>query len=81
MITATILSLVPRSAVEALPPSTRVEVDDLGESYRVTLMSADRKERTRLYRDASRDCDQRARFVAIAPQPDASVRRARSPHA
>jgi hypothetical protein len=25
--------------------------------------------------------DQRARFVAIAPQPDASVRRARSPHA
>jgi len=56
---------VPRSAVEALPPSTRVEVDDLGESYRVTLMSADRKERTRLYRDASRDCDQRARFVAV----------------
>jgi hypothetical protein len=65
MITATIGSLVPRGAVEALSPLTRVEVIDLGDSYRVTLVVADGKERARLYRDASRDCDQRARFVAV----------------
>jgi len=65
MIAATMATLVPRSAVEALPPSTRIEVVDLGESYRVTLVAADGKERARLYQDAARDCDQRARFVAV----------------
>jgi hypothetical protein len=65
MITATMVSLVPRAAVEALPTSTRVEVVDLGESYRVTLVAGDGKERARLYQDAARDCTQRARFVAV----------------
>lgn len=63
-ITAAIESLVPHGGADALPPSTRVEVTDAGDTYRVTL-SAEGKERARAYRDAARDCDQRARFVAV----------------
>lgn len=63
-IATAIASLVPRDGPGALPPSAKLQVEDLGDSYRVMLL-ADGKERVRAYRDAGRDCGQRARFAAV----------------
>ena len=56
-------ALIPRGTA-ALPESARVTIEDDGDSYRVEVRSADAA-RSRLFRDASRDCEQRARFAAV----------------
>jgi hypothetical protein len=56
--------LVPQGALDALPRSATVEVSDLGETYRVRLVT-NGVERIRVYRDVARDCQQRARFAAV----------------
>jgi hypothetical protein len=58
-----ITALIPRG-VAALPESAATSVEDLGETYRVDV-KADGVARARLFRDAARDCDQRARFAAV----------------
>jgi hypothetical protein len=58
-----ITALIPRGTA-ALPESARVTVADAGESYRVEVRS-DAGTRARLFRDAARDCEQRARFAAV----------------
>ena len=58
-----ITALIPRG-VAALPESSAVSVEDSGETYRVDVKS-DSVARARLFRDASRDCEQRARFAAV----------------
>jgi hypothetical protein len=58
-----ITALIPRGTA-ALPESARVIVADAGESYRVEVRS-DAVTRARLFRDAARDCEQRARFAAV----------------
>ncbi|MFL5307623.1 MAG: hypothetical protein ACJ8F1_20555 [Polyangia bacterium] len=58
-----IIALIPRG-VGALPESAAISVEDLGETYRVDVKS-DSVARGRLFRDASRDCEQRARFAAV----------------
>jgi hypothetical protein len=56
--------LVPKDALDQLPRTAEVEVTDLGETYRVRLVSGG-VERVRVYRDLARDCEQRARFAAV----------------
>ncbi len=58
-----IRALIPRG-VAALPEAARVDVADLGETYRVQVKSG-ATVRARLFRDAGRDCEQRARFAAV----------------
>ena len=58
-----ITALIPRG-VGALPESAAVSVEDLGETYRVDVTS-EGVARARLFRDAARDCEQRARFAAV----------------
>ncbi len=58
-----VTALIPRG-VSALPQSAVISVEDLGETYRVDVKS-DSVARARLFRDASRDCEQRARFAAV----------------
>ena len=57
-------SLVPHGALDALPRAATVDISDLGETYRVRLMT-NGVERIRVYRDVARDCEQRARFAAV----------------
>jgi hypothetical protein len=60
---AEVLSLIPderRAVLEGI----QIDVEDLGPSYRVTvLVSGEKTERT--YSDPRRDCEQRARFAAV----------------
>jgi hypothetical protein len=63
-ITAAITALVPRGDVESLPGSAGVEVTDLGETYRVSVVAGG-VPRVRIFRDDGRDCAQRARFAAV----------------
>jgi hypothetical protein len=63
-ITAAITALVPRGDVESLPGSAGVEVTDLGETYRVSVVAGG-VPRVRIFRDEGRDCAQRARFAAV----------------
>lgn len=58
-----ITALIPRG-VAALPESAAISLEDLGETYRVDV-KADGVARARLFRDAARDCEQRARFAAV----------------
>ncbi|HVV16500.1 MAG TPA: hypothetical protein VHH90_04790 [Polyangia bacterium] len=58
-----ITALIPRG-VGALPESAMISIEDLGETYRVDV-KADGVARARLFRDAIRDCEQRARFAAV----------------
>jgi len=58
-----IAALIPRGTA-ALPESAHATVEDAGESYRVEVQSA-AVTRSRLFRDAARDCEQRARFAAV----------------
>lgn len=59
-----VLSLVPADKQELLERSVRIEIDDLGESYRVTV-SKDGTSLRKSYSDPGRDCDGRARFAAV----------------
>ncbi len=58
-----ITALIPRGPA-ALPESARATVEDTGEAYRVEVQSS-AATRARLFRDAARDCEQRARFAAV----------------
>jgi len=62
---AAMTTLVPRGALGSLPRGAMIDVSDLGETYRVRLLTAGSVERVRVYRDRARDCEQRARFAAV----------------
>src|SRR5450755_324627 len=55
-----VLSLVPPERHELLERGVRIDIDDLGESYRVTV-SKDGSSTKKSYADPARDCDGRAR--------------------
>jgi hypothetical protein len=58
-------TLVSRDRLYSLPGGTpQIEVADLGDSYRVRVVAASSR-RERVYRDLTRDCEQRARFAAV----------------
>jgi hypothetical protein len=63
-LTAAMTALIPRGDLAALPRGAAIAVFDLGESYRVEVV-AEGARRTRVFRDAGRDCQQRARFAAV----------------
>ena len=56
--------LIPSDRQSVLDAGVRIELQDLGESYRVTV-SKDRATVKKSYADAARDCDGRARFAAV----------------
>jgi len=58
-----VAALIPRGTA-ALPESARATVEDTGETYRVEVQS-NATSRARVFRDAARDCEQRARFAAV----------------
>jgi len=62
---AAMATLVPRGALGALPRAGTIDIADLGETYRVRLLTEGGVERVRVYRDRARDCEQRARFAAV----------------
>ena len=62
---AAMATLVPRGALGALPRGAMIDVGDLGETYRVRLLTGAGVQRVRVYRDLARDCEQRARFAAV----------------
>jgi hypothetical protein len=57
-------SLVPVKELDRLDPQAKIDVSDLGDTYRVTV-NAKGTERLRIYRDLAHDCDHRARFAAV----------------
>ncbi|HTA92695.1 MAG TPA: hypothetical protein VK745_24120 [Polyangiaceae bacterium] len=59
-----VLSLVPVERHELLERTVRIDIDDLGDSYRVTV-SKDGTSLRKSYSDPGRDCDGRARFAAV----------------
>jgi hypothetical protein len=59
-----VLRLIPPERHELLRRGVRIELDDLGESYRVTV-SKDGTFVKKNYADPARDCDGRARFAAV----------------
>ncbi len=59
-----VLRLIPPERHERLRRGVRIELDDLGESYRVTV-SKDGTSVKKNYADPARDCDGRARFAAV----------------
>ena len=61
---AAMASLVPAKDLDRLDPQAKIDVSDLGETYRVTV-NAKGTERLRVYRDLAHDCDHRARFAAV----------------
>jgi len=56
--------LIPNERQKVLESGVRIELQDLGESYRVTV-SKDHSTVKKSYADAARDCDGRARFAAV----------------
>lgn len=56
--------LIPSERQSVLDAGVRIELQDLGDSYRVTV-SKDRTTLKKSYADAARDCDGRARFAAV----------------
>jgi hypothetical protein len=58
-----VASIVPATELYKLA-AARIEVSDLGETYRVGV-SAKGIDRLRVYRDGARDCEHRARFAAV----------------
>ncbi|HVZ88871.1 MAG TPA: hypothetical protein VHG72_18015 [Polyangia bacterium] len=60
---ADIRSMVPASDLGKVT-AAKVEVSDLGATYRVKIVGDDR-ERQRTFHDVEHDCDHRARFAAI----------------
>ncbi|HEY6476291.1 MAG TPA: hypothetical protein VI456_06885, partial [Polyangia bacterium] len=61
---AAVASIVPAKDRDRFALSARIDVSDLGDSYRVAVNAAG-IDRLRVYRDAARDCDHRARFAAV----------------
>ena len=59
-----VLNLIPPERHELLARGVRVELEDLGESYRVTVWK-DGASVKKSYADPARDCDGRARFAAV----------------
>jgi hypothetical protein len=59
-----VLSLIPPEHYVRLEHGVRIELEDLGESYRVTV-SKDRTTVKKRYSDPARDCEGRARFAAV----------------
>jgi hypothetical protein len=60
-----VASIVPAKDRDRLGGATRIEVSDLGDTYRVAVTGPAGIDRLRVYRDAARDCDHRARFAAV----------------
>jgi hypothetical protein len=63
-ISQAIASIVSAKDLERFASSSKVEVSDQGDTYRVSV-NAQGIDRMRVYRDAARDCDHRARFAAV----------------
>src|ERR1041384_665280 len=59
-----VLSLIPPERHSLLARGVRVELEDLGDSYRVTVWK-DGASGKKSYSDAARECDGRARFAAV----------------
>ncbi|HET7540997.1 MAG TPA: hypothetical protein VFK05_14035 [Polyangiaceae bacterium] len=59
-----VLNLIPAERHALLARGVRVELEDLGESYRVTVWK-DGSSVKKLYSDPARECDGRARFAAV----------------
>jgi hypothetical protein len=59
-----VLTLIPVERHALLARGVRVELEDLGESYRVTVWK-DGTSVKKSYSDPARDCDGRARFAAV----------------
>lgn len=59
-----VLRLIPPERHELLQHGVRIEIDDLGDSYRVTV-SNDGSAVKKRYSDRARDCEGRARFAAV----------------
>jgi hypothetical protein len=59
-----VLSLIPPERHTLLEHGVRVELEDLGESYRVTVWK-DGSSVKKSYSDPARDCDGRTRFAAV----------------
>jgi hypothetical protein len=59
-----VLSLIPPQRQELLQHGVRVELEDLGDSYRVTVWKQGRSVK-KSYSDPARDCEGRARFAAV----------------
>ncbi|HZL19658.1 MAG TPA: hypothetical protein VFG23_18130, partial [Polyangia bacterium] len=60
---ADVEAIVPTDNLSRVTSAT-IEVTDLGDSYRVHIVGQG-VERARVFRDLERDCDHRARFVAV----------------
>jgi hypothetical protein len=59
-----VLRLIPPERHDLLRHGVRIELEDLGESYRVRV-SKDGTSLKKRYADPARDCDARARFAAV----------------
>jgi len=59
-----VLNLIPPERHSLLARGVRVELEDLGDSYRVTVWK-DGSSVKKSYSDPARDCDGRARFAAV----------------
>jgi len=63
-ISRAIASIVPAKDLDRFASASKVEVSDLGDSYRVSV-NAKGIDRLRVYRDVAHDCEHRARFAAV----------------
>jgi hypothetical protein len=63
-ISKAIASIVPAKDLDRFASASKVEVSDLGDTYRVSV-NAKGIDRLRVYRDVAHDCDHRARFAAV----------------
>ena len=61
---AAVASIVPAKDLDRFAAAAKVDVSDLGDSYRVSV-NAKGIDRLRVYRDLAHDCDHRARFAAV----------------
>ena len=61
---AAVASIVPANDLDRFAAAAKVEVSDLGDTYRVSV-NAKGIDRLRVYRDLGHDCDHRARFAAV----------------
>jgi len=59
-----VLSLIPAEHYALLEHGVRVDLEDLGDSYRVTVLKDGATVKKR-YSDPAHDCDSRARFAAV----------------
>lgn len=63
-VAAAIVQLTPEERRQDVPPGARVEVNDAGERYRVTVRTNTGKTQ-RTFDDVARDCQKRVRFTAV----------------